>query len=65
MTMIQNIGLGLFPWLNGKLRDVTHDYTASMLMFAGLGAVGLVFAVLLKRSDLRSGNVLDHPRAGG
>ncbi len=65
MTMIQNIGLGLFPWLNGRLRDVTHDYTASMLMFAGLGAVGLVFAVLLKRSDMRSGNVLDHTRAGG
>ena len=42
---------------------MTHDYTASMLMFAGLGVVGLVFAVLLKRSDLRSGNVLDHTRA--
>ena len=65
MTMIQNIGLGLFPWLNGKLRDVTQDYTASMLMFAGLGAVGLVFAVLLKRSDARAGNVLDFTRAGG
>ncbi len=64
MTMIQNIGLGVFPWLNGKLRDVTHDYTASMVMFAALGLVGLVFAVLLKRSDLRSGNVLDHTRAG-
>ena len=64
MTMIQNVGLGLFPWLNGKLRDTTHDYTASMLMFAGLGVVGLVFAVLLKRSDMRSGNVLDHTRAG-
>ncbi len=64
MTMIQNIGLGLFPLLNGWLRDTTHDYTASMLMFAGLGVVGLVFAVLLKRSDARSGNVLDHTRAG-
>ncbi len=64
MTMIQNIGLGLFPFLNGWLRDRTHDYTASMVMFASLGFVGLVFAILLKRSDLRSGNVLDHTRAG-
>ncbi len=65
MTMIQNIGLGLFPFLNGWLRDRTHDYMASMVMFASLGVVGLVFAVLLKRSDMRSGNVLDHTRAGG
>ena len=40
MTMIQNIGLGLFPFLNGKLRDVTHNYESSMVMFAVLGAVG-------------------------
>jgi MFS-type transporter involved in bile tolerance (Atg22 family) len=64
MTMIQNIGLGLFPFLNGKLRDVTHNYESSMVMFAVLGAVGLVFAILLKRSDARSGGVLDRGRAG-
>lgn len=64
MTMIQNIGLGLFPWLNGKLRDVTHSYESSMVMFALLGFAGFVFALLLKRSDMRSGNVLDHTRAG-
>jgi MFS family permease len=51
MTMVQNLGLALFPWLNGKLRDATHDYTASMLMFASLGVVGLVFALLLWRAD--------------
>lgn len=58
MTMIQNIGLGLFPWLNGKLRDVTHDYSSSMVMFALLGVAGLVFAVLLQRADARGGGVL-------
>jgi MFS family permease len=58
MTMIQNIGLGLFPWLNGKLRDVTHDYASSMVMFALLGVAGLVFAVLLQRADARGGGVL-------
>jgi len=62
MTMLQNIGLALFPWLNGRLRDMTHDYRASMLMFAGLGLVGFVFAVLLNRADVRTGSVLDRSR---
>jgi hypothetical protein len=47
--------------LNGKLRDTTHAYTASQLMFAGLGACGLVFAVLLRTADRRAGNVLESP----
>ncbi len=59
ITFIQNIGLSLFPYLNGLLRDVTHTYTASMLMFASLGLFGLIFALLLKRSDLILGNVLE------
>lgn len=58
-TMIQNIGLALFPWLNGLLRDTTQDYTASMIMFSTLGIFGLVFAVLLKRADGREGNHLE------
>jgi len=61
ITMIQNIGLALFPWLNGKLRDVTQTYTSSMLMFAGLGLVGFVFAILLTRADAREGGVLERP----
>jgi MFS family permease len=59
MTAIQNLGLGLFPFLNGKLRDVTGTYTATQVMFAGLGVVGLIFALLLLRSDRRHGNVLE------
>ena len=59
MTAIQNLGLGLFPFLNGKLRDVTGTYTASQIMFAGLGVVGLIFALLLLRSDKRHGNTLE------
>lgn len=54
MTMVQNVGLALFPWINGRLRDLTHDYRASMLMFAGLGGVGLLFALLLWRKDPNS-----------
>jgi len=59
MTMIQNIGLGLFPFLNGKLRDLTHSYTSSMVMFASLGLFGLVFAILLRRADKKEGGVLE------
>ncbi|HTY12532.1 MAG TPA: MFS transporter [Bacteroidota bacterium] len=50
-TMIQNFGLALFPWLNGLLRDSTQAYTASMIMFSLLGIIGLVFALLLRKSE--------------
>ena len=59
MTAIQNMGLGLFPYLNGKLRDLTGSYTATQVMFAGLGVAGLIFAFLLLRSDKRLGGVLE------
>jgi cyanate permease len=62
MTAIQNIGLGLFPLLNGLLRDRTGDYVASEVMFASLGLVGLVFALLLKRADRREGQGLEVPQ---
>jgi MFS family permease len=61
MTMIQNIGLALFPSLNGMLRDLTHSYTASQIMFASLGVSGLIFALLLKRADARQKNMLENP----
>jgi len=59
MTAIQNIGLGLFPFLNGLLRDITQAYTSSMVMFASLGFFGLIFAILLKRADAREGGGLE------
>jgi MFS family permease len=61
MTAIQNVGLGLFPLLNGLLRDATGAYVASEIMFASLGIVGLVFALLLKRADRREGRGLEVP----
>ena len=61
MTTIQNVGLALFPFLNGMLRDLTHTYTSSMIMFAFLGFVGLIFALLLKKADAREGGVLERP----
>jgi MFS family permease len=62
MTAIQNLGLALFPAVNGKLRDVTGTYTATQCMFACLGVVGLIFAFLLLRSDKRHGNTLEQGR---
>ncbi len=61
MTMLQNIGLGLFPWINGKLRDIFGNYTASQIMFASLGLFGLIFAMLLKKADTRNNNILEKP----
>jgi len=61
MTMIQNIGLGAFPLLNGLLRDQTQSYTASMVMFASLGVFGLAFSFLLRRADAKAGGVLERP----
>jgi len=65
MTAIQNIGMALFPFLNGLLRDKTGNYTASQIMFAGLGLVGLGFAFLLKRADRREGQRLEIPQKAG
>lgn len=62
MTAIQNIGLGLFPLLNGLLRDRTGNYVASQVMFASLGLIGLLFALLLKRADRREGQGLEVPQ---
>ncbi|MCI0419442.1 MAG: MFS transporter, partial [Acidobacteria bacterium] len=59
LTMIQNIGLMVFPWLNGRLRVATESYTASMLMFASLGLVGLGLALALRRADRREGALLE------
>jgi MFS family permease len=62
MTAIQNIGMALFPLLNGLLRDKTGAYVASQVMFAGLGVAGLTFALLLKRADRREGGRLEAPQ---
>jgi len=62
MTAVQNLGLLAFPYLNGKLRDATHGYTASQLMFASLGIAGLIFAVLLLAADRREGGRLERAR---
>lgn len=49
MTMLQSIALALVPWGSGALRDSTHSYTASMLLFAGFGVLSVLWAGLLMR----------------
>jgi MFS family permease len=61
MTQLQNIGLFLFPFVNGGLREATGGYQASMMMFASLGILGVVCAVLLRRFDHAAGGVLERP----
>ena len=65
MTAIQNLGLATFPLLNGKLRDATGTYTATQIMFASLGVAGLIFAILLLRSDRRHGGKLEQGKNQG
>lgn len=68
MYSIQNLGLWGFPILAGAVLDATNpigteklNYTYTMLMFASLGLLGLLFAYLLKRADKKEGYGLELP----
>ncbi len=76
MFSIQNLGLWAFPILIGIVLDrsnpgvtpelvakglARYDYTNPVLMLAGLGVVGLIFAFLLKKEDKISGYGLELP----
>ncbi|HDP95113.1 MAG TPA: MFS transporter [Candidatus Aminicenantes bacterium] len=76
---IQNWGLMGVPYLIGWILDrfcvvarttlpdgtvaVVYNYTLPMLVFAGFGVLGMVFAYLLKREDRRKGYGLELPSA--
>lgn len=62
MTMIQNIGLFGFNLLIGFANDISgasaenpSGYNLGMWIFSVLGFLGLIFAFLLRRSELSSG----------
>lgn len=68
MYSIQNLGLFGFPILAGIILDYTNpgnpetlNYTPTIIMFAGLGLLGLVFALMLKITDKRRGFGIDLP----
>ena len=67
---IQNIGLWLFPLLIGKVLTSTNpgvedatqlDYTAPLIMLAGLGVAALAIGVILKVVDKKKGLGLEEP----
>ncbi len=52
VTLVQNVGLTVIPWLAGRLTDnAGGEYTNDMVLFAGLGVVGLVFSIGLILSE--------------
>lgn len=68
MYSIQNLGLFATPIAAGVILDYTNpgspetlNYVPTMLMFAILGFLGLIFAILLKREDSKSGMSIDLP----
>ena len=68
MYSIQNLGLWGFPILAGIILDKTNpcnpsplDYYYTMLMFVGLGVLGLFFSLLLKREDKRNAYGVELP----
>ena len=67
---IQNIGLWLFPLLIGKVLTITNkgvtnatelNYTAPLVMLAGLGVAALVIGLVLKVVDKKKGLHLEEP----
>ncbi|MBO5538819.1 MAG: MFS transporter [Prevotella sp.] len=67
---IQNIGLWLFPLLIGKVLDNTnpgvtdptkYNYTAPLVMLAGLGVAALILGFILKAVDKKKGLGLEEP----
>lgn len=68
MYSIQNLGLWGFPLLAGIILDKTNpgnptilNYTPVIIMFAGLGLLGLFFAFMLKREDKRGDYGIELP----
>lgn len=59
IAMVQNIGLFLFPLAVGVIRDTTGSYNGAMIMFAGLGILGLIFAIWLKIIETKGGHYLE------
>ena len=67
---IQNIGLWLFPLLIGKVLTATNkgvtdatqlNYTAPLVMLAGLGVAALAIGLILKVVDKKKGLGLEEP----
>ena len=68
MYSVQNLGLWGVPILAGMVLDRTNpggpetlNYTPTMLMFASLSLLGLIFAIVLKREDSKGNYGVELP----
>jgi MFS family permease len=62
IAWIQMIGLFVFPWLAGKIVDLSgDDYTNMEVMFASLGFLGVLFSILLIRANNKQNQGLELP----
>ena len=68
MYSVQNLGLWGVPILAGMVLDNTNpgapkvlNYTSTVLLFAGLSLLGLLFAIFLKWEDSRKGFGVEDP----
>ncbi len=51
ITMVGSIGGFAGPALTGRLKDITHNYTAGLLVIAGFALLGAALCLLLPRKD--------------
>jgi len=51
MTMIQNVGLTLYPYIIGWVRDHTGSYASAMLVFSLTMLAACIFALLLRHEE--------------
>ncbi|ADW67817.1 MFS transporter [Granulicella tundricola] len=61
ITMIGSIGGFVGPTLTGKLKDLTGNFTAGLLVISGLSLVGACLCIALKPADRKG--TLTHPEA--
>jgi ACS family tartrate transporter-like MFS transporter len=55
ITMIGSLGGFAGPALTGKLKDLTHDYTAGLLTIGGLAVLGAVLCLFLPAASTKAG----------
>jgi MFS family permease len=56
VTLVQNVGLTVVPWVAGKVADLSGgDYRNTMLLFSLLGLVGFILTIGLHVSDRKGG----------
>ena len=58
---VQNLGLCFVPMLIGSVRNSTGSYLLPELIFSAFGALALIFSILLKIEDKKSGYGLELP----